>query len=232
MKPVLECAKVAAASKPASKVSSWFLRPRSSGALGRQGAGAGFQDAGNTKPVRFGFGAMRRQCHLPPLRCLTLRSSGPPPAWHLAREAPQVIVPLRGPSAIPAPARSAQTLGRTVKLLRAIKQRFVIAAFACLASAHAAAEVKPLPRSEWPSTVSAAVPLILNSMTPTQRSVVAGTERDSLFLLLGEWGEDIEALLGLNAGNAELVEAACRSTCKPEQAALELMFASWEALRK
>jgi hypothetical protein len=94
MKPFLECAKVAAASKPPFKVSSWFLRPRSSGALGRQGAGAGFQDHGNTEPVRFGFGATGRQCHLSPLRCLTLRSSGPPPAWHLGREASQVIVRL------------------------------------------------------------------------------------------------------------------------------------------
>jgi hypothetical protein len=102
---------VNAAGNPAFKVSLWFLRPRSSGALGRQGAGAGLQELGNTEPVRLGFVAAGRQCHSSPLRCLTLRSSGPPPAWHLAREAPQVIVPLRGPSAIPVPVRSAQTLG-------------------------------------------------------------------------------------------------------------------------
>ena len=51
-------------------------------------------------------------CRHSPSRCLTLRSSGPPPAWHLAREAPQAIVPLRGPSTTPVPARSPQTLGR------------------------------------------------------------------------------------------------------------------------
>ena len=113
-----------------------------------------------------------------------------------------------------------------------MKHKFVIAAFAFLACAHAVADVKPLPREEWPSTVSAAVPLILKTMTPTQRSVVVGTERDSLFLLLGEWGEDIETLLGLNAGNTELVKAACRARCKTEEATLELMFASWEALRR
>ena len=111
MKPALACSKVAAASKSPFKVSSWFLRPRSVGALGRQSAGAGFQDEGNTVPARFEFGARGSQCHLSPMRCLTLRSSGPPPAWRLAREAPQVIVPLRGPSSIPVPARSAQTLG-------------------------------------------------------------------------------------------------------------------------
>jgi hypothetical protein len=31
-----------------------------------------------------------------PSRCLTLRSSGPPPAWHLAREAMQCIIRLAG----------------------------------------------------------------------------------------------------------------------------------------
>jgi hypothetical protein len=94
MNPVLASSQVSAARQPQSKVSSWFLRPRSSGALGRRCAGAGFQDPGNTEPVRFGFGVAGRQCHLPPLRCLTLRSSGPPPAWHLGREASQVIVRL------------------------------------------------------------------------------------------------------------------------------------------
>jgi hypothetical protein len=111
MKPVLASSAVSAAGNLASKVSSWFLRPRKSAVRGRRCAGAGFKDPGNTERARFGFGATGRQCHLSPLRCLTLRSSGPPPAWHLAREAPQVIVPHRGPSAIPVPVRSAQTLG-------------------------------------------------------------------------------------------------------------------------
>jgi hypothetical protein len=37
----------------------------------------------------------------PQQRRLTLRSSGPPPAWHLAREPMQSIVPSRGPSTMP-----------------------------------------------------------------------------------------------------------------------------------
>jgi hypothetical protein len=119
-----------------------------------------------------------------------------------------------------------------VEPLRTGRKRSVVAALAWFACAHAAADVKPLPRSEWPTTVSAAVPLILKNMTPTQRFVVAGTERESLFLLLGEWGEDIEKLLGLNDGNVELMEAVCRSSCKSEEGTLMLMFASWEALRK
>ena len=116
--------------------------------------------------------------------------------------------------------------------LQTLKRRHVAAALASLVCAPAEADVTPLPRAEWPTTVSAAVPFILKTLTPTQRALVAGTERDSLFLLLGEWGEDIETLLGLDAGNAELMAAACRASCKTEEATLELMFAAWEALRR
>jgi hypothetical protein len=121
-----------------------------------------------------------------------------------------------------------------VEPLQILKRRYVAAALASLVCAPAEADVTPLPRAEWPTTVSAAVPFILKTLTPTQRALVAGTERDSLFLflLLGEWGEDIETLLGLDAGNAELMAAACRARCKTEEATLELMFAAWEALRR
>lgn len=100
-----------------------------------------------------------------------------------------------------------------------------------LACPPSMADVKPLPRSEWPSTVAAAVPLIIATLTPSQRSIVAGTSRDSLFLLQSEWGEDIEVLLGLGAGNAELVLAACGRPCKVEQATLVLMEAAWRSLQ-
>jgi enamine deaminase RidA (YjgF/YER057c/UK114 family) len=47
-------------------------------------------------PCRQAFGSVgsASQCHFSPWRRLTLRSSGPPPAWHLCREASQVIVRL------------------------------------------------------------------------------------------------------------------------------------------
>lgn len=96
----------------------------------------------------------------------------------------------------------------------------------------AVAEVKPLPRAQWPASVAAAVPLIVAVLTPAQRSIVVGTSRENLPMLQGEWGEDIEALLGLNAGNKTLVEAACGAGCTADRATLVLMEAAWTALAR
>jgi hypothetical protein len=54
---------------------------------------------------------------------------------------------------------------------------------------------------------------------------------DSLFLLLGEWGEDVGKLLGLDNGNRALIEDACARACTVEQATLTLMEAAWKALK-
>jgi hypothetical protein len=100
-----------------------------------------------------------------------------------------------------------------------------------LQSAAALADVKPLPQAQWPRTVAEAVPHILSSMSPTQRSIVSDTKMDSLFLLLGEWGEDVGKLLGLDNGNRALVEDACGRACSVERATLTLMEATWKALK-
>ncbi len=89
-----------------------------------------------------------------------------------------------------------------------------------------------MPRSQWPGTVASAVPFILNTLTPSQRSIVVGTPRENLFLLQGEWGDDIENLLGLNSGNSALVVAACGQPCKVDQATLLLMEAAWTELQR
>jgi hypothetical protein len=101
-----------------------------------------------------------------------------------------------------------------------------------LVCASTLADVKPLSRSQWPTTVAAAVPLIVAALTPAQRSIVLATSRDSLSTLQGEWGEDIETMLGLNAGNATLVVAVCGRDCSVDQATLLLMQAAWDALKK
>ena len=123
------------------------------------------------------------------------------------------------------------TLDRTNKHLRlSLLSAFGLAL--ALVCGSTLADVKSLPRSEWPTTVAAAVPLIIGALSRAQRSVVLGTSRDSLFTLQGEWGEDIETLLGLKAGNAALIAAACGEDCSAEQATLVLMEAAWDALKK
>ncbi len=100
-----------------------------------------------------------------------------------------------------------------------------------LFSAAAGAEVKPLPRDQWPQSVAEAVPRILSALLPMQRAMIGDTRKDSLFLMQGEWGEDVEQLLGLHHGNTALVEATCGHSCTVDQATLLLMEASWEALQ-
>ena len=99
-----------------------------------------------------------------------------------------------------------------------------------LQSAGALAEVKPLPQSQWPRTVAEAVPHIVAAMTPTTLSIVSQSSRDNLFLLIGEWGDDIEQLTGINKGNKALAQSACGQPCFGKQATLFLMEAAWETL--
>ena len=99
-----------------------------------------------------------------------------------------------------------------------------------LYGAAASADVKPLTQSQWPRTVAEAVPHIVAAMTPTTISVVSRTSKDSLFLFMGEWGDDIEQLLGLNKGNEELAASACGQPCPVKQATLLLMEAAWGTL--
>ncbi len=94
------------------------------------------------------------------------------------------------------------------------------------------ADVKPLPKSSWPNTVAEAVPHIVGSLTIIQRSIIGGTNKDNLFLFLGEWGEDIQVLLGLNSGNMTLAQTSCGHPCEAEQATLKLMEAAWDALQR
>ena len=99
-----------------------------------------------------------------------------------------------------------------------------------LYGAASSADVKPLSQSQWPRTVAEAVPHIVAAMTPTTISVVSRTSKDSLFLFMGEWGDDIEQLLGLNKGNEELAASACGQPCPVKQATLLLMEAAWGTL--
>lgn len=90
----------------------------------------------------------------------------------------------------------------------------------------------PLPPAQWPVTVQQAVPLIIQRLTVTQKALVIGTPRENLFLLQGEWGDDIESHLGLNHGNTRLLHNACQRACTVDEATMLLMIATWEALQR
>jgi hypothetical protein len=111
-------------------------------------------------------------------------------------------------------------------------QKNILTLMVAFLSTGAMAEVTPLPRDQWPSTLTEAVPQIVKTLSPTQHSIASHTSKDSLFLLQGEWGEDIEQLLGLRNGNTALHAAICGANCTLEQATFMLMEASWEALQQ
>jgi hypothetical protein len=83
-----------------------------------------------------------------------------------------------------------------------------------------------------PETLEAAVSAVIARMNPSQKSIVRGTAKDSLFLLLGEWGDDIEERLLLKNKNNKLATTVCKKTCSSEEATLIIMKAAWDELQK
>jgi hypothetical protein len=83
-----------------------------------------------------------------------------------------------------------------------------------------------------PETLETAVTAVLARMSPSQKSIVKGTAKDSLFLLLSEWGDDIEERLLLKNKNNTLAATVCKRACSSEEATLIIMKAAWEELQK
>jgi hypothetical protein len=86
--------------------------------------------------------------------------------------------------------------------------------------------------SAAPETLETAVSAVLVRMSPSQKSIVKGTTKDSLFLLLGEWGDDIEERLLLKNKNNKLAATVCKRICTSEEAKLIIMNAAWDELQK
>jgi hypothetical protein len=97
-----------------------------------------------------------------------------------------------------------------------------------MTTAHAADSTSAL----TPETLEAAVSAVLARMSPSQKSIVKGTAKDSLFLLLGEWGDDIEERLLLKNNNSKLAVTVCKKACSAEEATLVIMKAAWDELQK
>ena len=83
-----------------------------------------------------------------------------------------------------------------------------------------------------PETLETAISAVIARMSPSQKSIVKGTAKDSLFLLLGEWGDDIEERLNLKNKNNKLAATVCKKACTSEEATLIIMYAAWEELQK
>ena len=86
--------------------------------------------------------------------------------------------------------------------------------------------------SAAPETLETAVSAVIARLSPSQKSIVKGTAKDSLFLLLGEWGDDIEERLQLKNKNSKLAAAVCKKVCSAEEATLVIMKAAWDELQK
>jgi hypothetical protein len=106
--------------------------------------------------------------------------------------------------------------------------KLIIAFLACclVASIWAAEPVAA------PETLESAVAVALAKLGPSQRSIVRGTAKDNLVMLMPEWGEDLEVQLQLSGENKNLLAVICKRSCTPEEATLAVMQAVWEALQK
>jgi hypothetical protein len=115
-----------------------------------------------------------------------------------------------------------------IKLPALVHAIVVAIAVSFAISARAADSTSP-PASE---TLEAAVSAVITRMSPSQKSIVKGTSKDSLFLLLGEWGDDIEERLLLKNKNNKLAATVCKRACSAEEATLVIMKAAWDELQK
>jgi hypothetical protein len=86
--------------------------------------------------------------------------------------------------------------------------------------------------SATPETLETAVAAVIARLSPSQKSIVKGTAKDSLFLLLGEWGDDIEERLQLKNKNNKLAAIVCKKACTSEESTLIIMHAAWEELQR
>jgi hypothetical protein len=86
--------------------------------------------------------------------------------------------------------------------------------------------------SAAPETLETAVSAVLARMSPSQKSIVKGTAKDSIFLLLGEWGDDIEERLNLKSKSNKLAAKVCKKACSAQEATLIIMNAAWDELQK
>ena len=77
-----------------------------------------------------------------------------------------------------------------------------------------------------------AVKLTLAALKPHQKSLVRGTAKDSVFLLIPEWGSDIQELLALSPGNVGLAAELCAKPCSVDETTLLVMQAAHEALMR
>ncbi len=80
------------------------------------------------------------------------------------------------------------------------------------------------------SSLQHAVKLTLAALKPHQKSLVRGTAKDSLFLLMPEWGSDIQELLGLSPSNVGLAALLCAKVCSVDEATLLVMEDAHEVL--
>ncbi len=83
-----------------------------------------------------------------------------------------------------------------------------------------------------PVTLESAVTIVVAKLSPSQKSIVRGTAKDNLFMLMPEWGEDVQEQLLLKASNKIQLAKLCGQACLPEEATLTVMRAVWETLQK
>jgi hypothetical protein len=86
--------------------------------------------------------------------------------------------------------------------------------------------------SEWPVTVEEAVRDILLYLPTNDKIRIRNTKKEDLISYHLDLGMGIRNRLGLWRGNDKLILSACSHPCHPDDAAIAIIEALWNELRK
>ena len=84
----------------------------------------------------------------------------------------------------------------------------------------------------WPRSLDEAVERLVSVMSDEHKALVRDCERDRLIMFHHGWGTGIRNSFGLWRGNNDLLTSACGEPCLPDDASMEIIYATWERLHE
>jgi len=95
----------------------------------------------------------------------------------------------------------------------------------CLLSINSLAE-----EADWPTTVTEAVNVLLETMDDDAKQKIRETAKDALIQYHHGWGTSIRNSFGLWGNNLKLIDSACGKPCHPDDASMKIIEAVWAQL--
>jgi hypothetical protein len=116
--------------------------------------------------------------------------------------------------------------------MKSIARLFEIAMLATALAFTANSQELPRTLTSWPITVEEVVQDIILRLSVADKSRIRSLKEDELITVYFDWGVEIRNRYGLWQGNDKLIVAACGRICHPDDAAMEIIRATWRRLRE